>query len=255
MNTESTLIDTIERIKELIINRGIGKIGPYDEDFSKEFTSLRKHLISSSLAKRKNFPKDMIEFQSLNMFWDKQLCKFSSYKERREYVYDLFKNLLIELESLKDFPLDEITSNSLSLNFIDEYWRKALERRNSEPEGAITMARTLLEATCKKILNELKESYSDKDDLPKLYKTLAEKLNLSPDKQTEQIFKQILGGCQSVVSGLGSLRNKHSDAHGIIKKSYKPSTRHAELAVNLAGTMATFLFETYKENNSKLPLN
>ena len=98
----------------------------------------------------------------------------------------------------------------------------------------------------------MKENYSDKDDLPKLYKTLAEKLNLSPDRQTEQIFKQILGGCQSVVNGLGSLRNKHSDAHGIVKRSYKPSNRHADLAVNLAGTLATSLFETYKENKPEI---
>jgi uncharacterized protein with von Willebrand factor type A (vWA) domain len=182
------------------------------------------------------------------MFWDKKLSKFSSYKERREYVYDLFKDLLIEIELSEEFPLDETISDVLSLELIDEYWRKALDRRKTEPEGAITMARTLLEATCKKILEELNENYSETDDLPKLYKKVAEKLSLSPDNQTEQIFKQILGGCQSVVYGLGSMRNKHGDAHGIVKKAYKPAIRHAELAVNLAGTMSTFLFATWNEH-------
>lgn len=250
MPSDYSLIGTIQRIQELIIERGVGKITYRDESLSKEFTILRSKLISSPIAKRENFPKDVIELQTLNMFWDKKLSQYSTYKERREYVYDLFKDLLIELECSKDFPLDKLTSNVLSLDYIDEYWRKALERRKSDVEGAVTMARTLLEATCKKILDEMNENYSEKDDLPKLYKTLAEKLNLSPDRQTEQIFKQILGGCQSIVNGLASVRNKHSDAHGIVKKTYKPALRHAELAVNLAGTMATFLIATRKEKSS-----
>ncbi|MDQ3749127.1 MAG: abortive infection family protein [Acidobacteriota bacterium] len=250
MAAELKIDDSIRRIQELIIGRGTGKISPNDEDSSNEFATLRKELISSSQIQRKNFPKDLIEIQSLNMFWDKKLSKFQSYKERREYVYDLFKDYFIEIELSNDFPLDKLITESLSFDDIDEYWRKALERTKTEPEGAITMARTLLEATCKKILDDMKEHYSDKDDLPKLYRTLADKLDLSPDNQTEQIFKQILGSCQSVVNGLASVRNKHSDAHGIVKKTYKPAIRHAELAVNLAGTMATFLVATWKERKT-----
>lgn len=83
-----------------------------------------------------------------------------------------------------------------------------------DPEGAITSSRTLIETTCKYILDELKITYKDDIELPKLYKLTAENLNLAPDQHTEQIFKQILGGCQSVVDGLGALRNKLSDSHG-----------------------------------------
>jgi hypothetical protein len=69
-------------------------------------------------------------------------------------------------------------------------------------------------------------------------------LNLSPSQHTEQLFKQILGGCQTVVEGVGALRNRHSDAHGKSASRKKPAPRHAELAVNLSGTMATFLLQT-----------
>jgi hypothetical protein len=65
-------------------------------------------------------------------------------------------------------------------------------------------------------------------------------------QHTEPIFKQILGGCTSVVEGLGALRNRLSDSHGKGLKRVKPDTRHAELAVNLAGSMATFLVETWE---------
>ncbi len=39
-------------------------------------------------------------------------------------------------------------------------------------------------------------------------------LNLAPEQHHEDLFKRILGGCQTVVTGLGTLRNKMSDAHG-----------------------------------------
>ncbi|HEV8614896.1 MAG TPA: abortive infection family protein [Methylomirabilota bacterium] len=47
--------------------------------------------------------------------------------------------------------------------------------------------------------------------------------------------------------GLGSLRNRLSDSHGRGKAGPKPASRHAELAVNLAGAVATFLMATWKE--------
>ena len=70
-------------------------------------------------------------------------------------------------------------------------------------------------------------------------------LKLAPDDYTEQVFKQILGSCQSVVESLGALRNKLGDAHSSGPKRARPHARHAELAVNLAGAMATFLVSTW----------
>jgi hypothetical protein len=124
-------------------------------------------------------------------------------------------------------------------------WQAALESRESNPERAITLARTLLEDVCKWILTEAAEPFDDGADLPVLYRTLAKSLNLAPDDHTEQLFKQILSGCHSVVSGLGALRNKLSDAHSIGPVRARPLPRHAELAVNLAGAMSTFLIATW----------
>jgi hypothetical protein len=98
---------------------------------------------------------------------------------------------------------------------------------------------------CKRILDETDTKYDDKDDLPGLYKAVATQLNIAPSQHTEHTFKRILGGATSVVEGLGSLRNKIGDAHGQGKKAVRPSARHAQLAVNLAGAMATFIVETW----------
>jgi hypothetical protein len=151
-------------------------------------------------------------------------------------------------------PADESISAALSAfdpTHVHARWSMALERRASEPEGAITLARTLLEDVCKWILDRSGETWLETDDLPILYRKLAKVLKLAPDDHTEEVFKQILGSCQSIVESLGALRNKLGDAHSPGPKRARPQPRHAELAVNLAGTMATFLVATWEARQPK----
>ena len=83
-----------------------------------------------------------------------------------------------------------------------------------------------------------------KIEMHELYKLTASALTLSPSQHTEEVFKQILGGCSAVVNGLGILRNRLGDAHGKNVNSVVPSQHHAELAVNLAGSMSLFLISS-----------
>jgi hypothetical protein len=46
----------------------------------------------------------------------------------------------------------------------------------------------------------------------------------------------------------GALRNKLDDTHGGGPKRARPAARHAEPAVNLTGSMATFLVATLEAN-------
>jgi hypothetical protein len=151
-------------------------------------------------------------------------------------------------------PADESISAALAAfdpTQVHARWTMAMERRASEPAGAITLARTLLEDVCKWILDQAGETWQEADDLPALYRKLAKVLKLAPDDHTEQVFKQILGSCQSVVESLGALRNKLSDAHSPGPKRARPQARHAELAVNLAGAMATFLVATWEARRTE----
>jgi len=146
-------------------------------------------------------------------------------------------------------PADDTISATLAAFNPDDVhprWLAAMSRRASDPRGAITLARTLLEDVCKWILTEADEGFKDADDLPVLYRKLAKVLKLAPDDHTEQVFKQLLGSCQQVVELLGALRNKLGDAHSSGPMRARPMPRHAELAVNLSGTMATFLVSTWQ---------
>jgi len=148
---------------------------------------------------------------------------------------------------LSDTPITVVSDPAkIDSQFITETWRKARDRRHSDPDGAITAARSLLESVCKHILDEFGVEYPENADLPKLYGTAAKELNLAPSQHTEEVFKKILGGAHSVVDGLANLRNRLGDAHGQGKRPVKPAPRHAELAVNMAGSLASFLLATFE---------
>ncbi|MDM1551850.1 abortive infection family protein [Empedobacter falsenii] len=229
----------VEYFQDGVIARATGS------DFNNQlYIEVRKKLLEN-----KNIDELLPEWikskRTIDQFWTFIKGRYSTYQERRDFLWSEFAPLLNYLETKTTSPLDE--SIVFDEMHIHNQWQKALDRKQTEPEGAITSARTLIESILKHILDEQNIKYNDGAELPELYKEVAKSLNLAPENHQEQIFKQILGGSSSIVSGLGALRNKLGDAHGKSKKSIKPSERHSELAVNLAGTMAIFLFKTFKE--------
>lgn len=212
------------------------------------YRELRGQFLAHPQAKEL-VPKFVRTCRNLGEFWGFIKEVDGTYAGRRRHLAEVFDPLLTFFEQPSLVPSDELTGAAigrLDNDYIVALWHKALERRTSDAEGAITLARTLLEATCKHVLHAAGVSFDDKADLPKLYFLCAKELNLAPAQHTEDIFKQILGGCQSVVQGLGSLRSKLGDAHAQGAKRVKPSARHAELAVNLSGAMATFILATWE---------
>lgn len=237
------LLEQAETLQILLVSRATGGV-----ESDAEYRQLRQVFLSDR-GLEVLLPAFVRTCRSLDQFWQFIKFKFSTYAERRDYLWDAFRPLLEHLERGGIHPSDEAVSAVLEefdAAHVNAIWSKAMDRRQTDPEGAITAARTLLESVCKHVLDDLSITYDDGADLPKLYKTTAEALTLAPSQHTEQVFRQILGGCTSVVSGLGSLRNKLSDAHGKGRVPVKPGARHAELAVNLAGAMASFLVATWE---------
>jgi hypothetical protein len=218
-------------------------------------TNIYEHLRSAFMgeaAHRQLLPDFVRTCRSLNVFWPFIKEKSDTWAGRKKYIAEAFTPLISYLEDRNRSPADQVTSDSLTTfdeDGVHSVWEKALQRRTSDPEGAITVARTLLETVCKRILDEVGRSYSDKEDLPKLYAMTAKALNLAPDQHAEEAIKSILGGAINVVKGIGTLRNKLSDAHGRGGLPVRPTARHAAFAVNMAGAVAAFLVETYRERH------
>ena len=240
------LLNETEALQNLLVSVATGS----SED-SAEFLRLRQVVLSQP-ALEPYVPRFLRTCRSLGQFWQFIKEKYGTYAERRKYLWDEFRPMLEILERGGPSPSDQLASvafDQFDAANVQAAWSKALDRRASDPEGAITMARTLLESVCKHVLDEASIRYDDSADINKLYRQTAEQLNLAPSQHTEHVFKQILGGCTAVVEGLGSLRNRLSDAHGKGKAGVRPGPRHAELAVNLSGALAIYLLATWEARN------
>jgi hypothetical protein len=249
VTSEKELLSKVEAYKDIAAAYAQG--GTVEES---EYRTLR-HTVLNDPRLAPHLPAFVRRCRNLSEFWDFiSGSGRKTYASRREFLREQFDPIITQLERGPLMPPDDLVSAALSTvdsEHVRAAWSKALERRNADSEGAITAARTLVETVCKYILDETSTAYNDKDDLPKLYHKAAEQLNLAPSQHTEQAFKQILGGCQTVVNELAGLRNRLSDAHGKGKVAARPAARHAELAVNLAGTMATFLISTWEARKAE----
>lgn len=247
-NILDSLKDDLERgiaLQNILLDRATGK---GDDDFA--YTQLRQYFMNST-AYNELLPSFVRTCRSLSQFWQ-HINKTDGYAPRREIIWVEFQPLLDSLEGKNSTPADNhITDGLKSYDEagVHEAWTKALDRRKVDPEGAITAARTLIETVCKHILDDRNITYDRNTDMSELYKLVAKELNLAPEQHAEQIFKQILGGCSAIVNGLGTLRNKLGDAHGTGRKAAKPADRHALLAVNLAGSMSSFLIQTWQSQS------
>lgn len=242
--------DNALKLRSIITTHGTG--GQMDDI---EFRLLRAEFFDDPAAKRllPSFVRDSVTGDDVWAYLKDHHTGEGAYAARRKHIAAEFQPLL-DFLSNSGAPADAGISDTLTqydADGVSDIWQKALNRRKTDPEGAITAARTLLEATCKHILEDADLEFSEKWDLPKLYSETARHLSLSPSQHTEDTFKRILGGCKSVVENLGGLRNKISDAHGGGRKKVRPAERHAALAVNLAGSMAMFLVDTWTVQQSK----
>lgn len=198
-------------------------------------------------------PDWLIECRYGQQYWKFISTKFSTYAERKVYLRQQFDEMIDAINLGVARPISitiDLSLKVLNQEQITNLWKKIIDRSQSDPEGAITASKTLLETVMKYILDSEGVDYTKNDDFVELYKLIKKTLNLDPKNHNVKTFKQILTGITSVVQGFGSLRNDYGDAHGKGKTSYVAEQRHAELVINLAGSLSSFLIDTY---NSKTP--
>jgi len=236
-NSIQQLLEEVESLKNILAAKATGERS--DES---QYPKLRQRLTTNVLVKDK-LPQFVRTCRTLGEFWPFIKEQHGTYANRRRFLAKEFEAVLDFLRhqaaTAGDEPIN-LTLNKVDASHVAAAWQQAMERGASDPSGAITSARTLVETVCKHILDETGVSYADTDDLPKLYRLTADALNLSPFQHSETMFRQILDSCQAIVEGLGAMSN------GKAKAGVRPAPRHAELAVNLAGTMATFLLATWE---------
>jgi hypothetical protein len=182
-------------------------------------------------------PEKAVEFLNKYLEYD----GLSLYPEGKRYRLRPIGGTAVAIETV--LAPQEHTSHG----FIAEQIEKCdTKLANEDYDGAITNARTIVEAVLCDIESRLDEQsppYND-GDLLKLYKRVQKLLNLSPERpDISDSLQQLLRGLANVVAGLAPLRNKMGDAHA---RSYKPARHHAKLAVNAAKTLLDFIYDTFE---------
>lgn len=247
MNRE--LIRDAMKLQAMLESRATG-----GEDWDEtEYQNLRQKFISKKSINRYT-PDFLFNCRTLDQFWNYvKRPKFSTYDERRQFLQESFNPLLTHLEREKTVPSDEGISRTiceLSWDAVNETWVKILERRENDPEGALTASKTLLEDVCKCILDEKDIPYSVPISLSNLYGKASKEIGIHPTQQSEGSIKKLVGLGISVSSIISEFINDYGDSHGKGKNKIKPDPHYVEFAINLSGTMAKLLVEKWDENNS-----
>lgn len=136
-----------------------------------------------------------------------------------------------------------------------EHVRKQLElaagRLESDPAGAVTLSRTVLESTFKHIAAERQQGGQQIEKSVEQLSVALEVLGFpSPGKAvktgTPTGLDKVVRGLRRVVEGLSQFRNRYSDAHGHAQ-SRIPVSRDARFAVSASEAVTVFLLEVLEE--------
>lgn len=242
--------EKVNQLCTLLIERATGNSTNEQEQ---HYAQLRGELIRIPYVMDKA-PEFLRQCRDIHEFWHFIKNQYPSYRERRTFLRDSFEELVNFLDQRTIFSESSslfVAIETVDSNYILNEWTKIKERILTDPEAAITSARTLLECVCKHILSECGQESEEAHDLQDLYRKACKELNMAPEQHTEQVFKKILSGVVSIVGGLASIRNRYGDAHGKAITQAKPSARHAEYVAHLACATADFLLKTLEEKQAR----
>jgi hypothetical protein len=143
------------------------------------------------------------------------------------------------------------TAQTLNFDTVSRDLKRALDTAHTDPESAVTSARSTVESVCRSIILELGGELPNKKDIKGLFNAVKKPLGLSPDRKdldTEiaDDVRKNLSGLATVVEGIGALRTHGGDAHGRERGYVRIDPRIANLSINTASTVALFLIETWQ---------
>ncbi len=214
------------------------------------YTELRRVMMRDP-ALKSLLPAYVQKHRDLGHLWPYLKEVDPKWEPRRQHV----RNTMTPLFDRVEVALDDVTADAddeasdvlkgFETAAVYAFWQKALERRHTDPEGAITSARALLETVCRHVLDGRGVIYSATLDLSALMKMTVEQLDVAPNQYTQASFKRLLVDAAGAVDGLRIRRNGIGAAHGHAELRVRPSARHAQLVINMASAAAIFLVESW----------
>ena len=132
---------------------------------------------------------------------------------------------------------------------------EGIERAVAENPGlAFDLAKTLIESTCRSVLEAREVDYETDDDLPKLFRAVGQSLPFLPPTASQaadvrKSLKQTLSGLSTAIQGICELRNQCGYAsHGSGSPRLAMEDAQALLAAQAADTIIGFLYRVHRQD-------
>lgn len=133
---------------------------------------------------------------------------------------------------------------------LEEHLTRIRNGLTSDPAAAISSCKNLIESLFRIILDRSQIDYAAKEDIPQLYRRVADVLDLKAESvpgsaRGSEASQQVLRTLVTTVQSLSELRNELGIGHGQTKRSLALA-RHARLALNATVTIAEFVLDTWQ---------
>ncbi len=132
---------------------------------------------------------------------------------------------------------------------LEEHLVRIRDSLASDPPAAISSSKNLVESLFRIILDSSGVAYGQREDIPQLYRHVADLLELKADSVPDsakgsESAQQILRTLVTTIQSLAELRNELGIGHGQSTRSVALA-RHARLALNATVTVAEFVLDTW----------
>lgn len=133
---------------------------------------------------------------------------------------------------------------------LEEHLVRIRDSLGSDPAAAISSSKNLVESLFRIILDRSGVAYGQREDIPQLYRHVADLLELKADSVPDsargsESAQQILRTLVTTIQSLAELRNELGIGHGKSTRSVA-LTRHARLALNATVTITEFVLDTWQ---------
>lgn len=196
--------------------------------------------------------EEMISWPEDNEYTAKTLQKLRRLFEYDGYTIDDDRRIrLATIRRATQLPLEELRDPSA----INEHLHRLDQTGDADPPLAISASKSLVEATCKHVLEELGVTYDDRAEIPELVREVQRALKVHPDNvaptaKGRETIVRTLSNLSQLVIGIAELRNEYGPDHGRTRPTSGIGPRHAHLAVGAAQTYCRFLLETLRERRT-----
>jgi hypothetical protein len=153
---------------------------------------------------------------------------------------------VIEAESATIDAAMTASVNGFGNEALVEHWHRALTELPLDSADGLARMYSLFETLCSAILHERRVPPLKDSSLRHVLEACRDELLRTEPELAREGARQILSAVQGVGTGIGTLRNRFSSAHGTLPGTVTLDPAYAMLAKNAVATAAIFLLSRHQ---------